>query len=175
MTRAKKKAAKKKGPRPPSGDEWCTPKEIWEPASVVLGGGIGLTIFDPFPNAKSRVPFEAYAGCDGFAHDWFEWTMRRRAFVNPPFSRAGEAVRKCVAEWMAGVDVVAVIPCGLNASHWECIDLAPAVCRPFRRVAFEVDGVQVRGNRQDVVIAYWGGDPWRFREAFRSYGAVRLQ
>lgn len=153
-----------------SGDCWCTPPEIWERA---LAATCQVALLDPFPNRDSSVPAAAAPlGPDGFADPWP--LVGIAVFVNPPFSRAGAAVRKCVEEWMRGHTIVAVIPVSLNASHWEFIDDAPAVCRPFRRISFFKDGVQKKGNRQDVVIVYWGADPWRFRQAFRDLGRVRL-
>lgn len=160
-----------------SGDEWCTPPEIWERALRVFNV---LCVFDPFPNADSSVPVmhdwravEGLESSDGFVRTWAD-IGEPQCFVNPPFSRAGDAVRKCVEEWMAGCEIVAVIPTSLNSSHWDLVDEAPAVCRPFRRVSFMRDGRQVKGNRQDVAIIYWGVDIYRFRAAFKDYGRVRF-
>lgn len=154
------------------GNEWCTPDEILTRVRRVFlpnGGSIDL---DPFGNRYAIV----HAGreylmpeSDGFALDW-----QGCVFCNPPFSRAGEAVRKCVTEYLGGCEIVAVIPSSVHASHWIYVDEAPAVCYPKQRVAFMYEGVTVKGNRADVVIVYWGDSPWRFREAFRDYGRVRL-
>lgn len=158
-----------------SSEHWCTPPEVVDLVRKVLH-----TIeLDPFSNRDSQTNARMQLfgpdvdGHDGFEEPWDACTV----FFNPPWRRSGDAVRKAQAEWEAGhaLEIIGLVPTSLNAKHWPIVEQAPAVCTPNKRINFFEDGVQKKGNPKDVVLIYWGNNPWRFRAIFSELGRVKIQ
>lgn len=172
------------GPIPKGYQHWCTPPEVVETARRMLGA-IDL---DPFSNKESRTyamhqwttdystsSYESgslFTAMDG----WGGWpAVLKTVFVNPPWLATQKAIEKCRNEWLAvpGRQVIGLFPAGCNSSAWPIVLRAPARCFPHKRITFWAQGEPAdQGADKNVVIVYWGHDPYRFREVFRELGEV---
>lgn len=162
-------------------NDWNTPPEVVEPMQELFRGP---PLLDPFDNITSITGAYVRFTSEGFDVWHEQQAMQDRvgrgarsltAYVNPPFNRTGEAVYHCVKMWMLGWEIVGLFPVSSNSRyHAECIDEAPAVCYPRKRIRFWKDGGPADSPRNDCLLVYWGTDPWRFRQAFRELGRCRF-
>lgn len=155
---------------------WCTPPEVIEVVRRVLRP----IILDPFSNAESKVgALEQWHGPDADDRPGDGWSLwpawAHTVFVNPPWRATQKAIEKCRDEWLRlrGREVIGLFPAGCNSSAWPLVLRAPARCFPHKRITFWAMGEPGdQGADKNVVIVYWGHDPYRFREVFRELGEV---
>lgn len=160
---------------------WCTPPEVVELVHAV----IGVPDLDPFSNAGSKTGAAVqWHGPDagslcGFSSSWREAAGEGGAvFFNPPWSRAGDAIRKAAREAKADptMQMIGLVPSSINSRHWDLIEDAPCRAYPHRRVSF-VDpetGEVVKGNPRDIALVYWGPRPYRFADVLHRSRFARV-
>jgi len=163
---------------------WNTPKEYVQLMHRALRGRPHL---DPFSNAHSLTgAMEHWYGPDadehavcGFDSSWAAMGDEDgcRVVFNPPWRRAGEAVRKAVAEWEQegpDVSIVGLIPSSINSRHWPLIERAPARCYPHKRLHFTLNGEARASAKNDVALFYLGPDPYVFADTFCTVGRIHF-
>lgn len=92
-------------------DEWATPQELYEK----LDREFNFTL-DPcstHENAKCANHFTAED--DGLSKDWTGHVV----FMNPPYSKVKDWMRKAYEESKAGVDVVCLVPSRTDTKWWH--------------------------------------------------------
>lgn len=147
-------------------DEWQTPKDLFDALNREFRFDL-----DPACNSKNRLCPVGFCSDEGESGLWGEWG-RRRAFVNPPYSR-GNLDRwclKCVDSADLGATVVALIPCDCSTHWWQKYVMQAYEIRFLpRRVRFTnpETGKPIGTPTFGSVIAVWGpgcgGAPPRVR------------
>ena len=182
-----------------SNDHWNTPAEVLERVEA-----LGPIRLDPCSNRTSAVEADVALfvegsvegrGFDrkrclvrtggGLTADWFEicaglGAINPVVYVNPPYSKPGPWVRKCMHEaakrGAAGseLDLVLLVPSDSGVrwfqDAWRGCD---AVNLPDHRLAFlDGKGRPVKGNRGSSAIFYFGERSKRFLAAFHDFGVT---
>jgi hypothetical protein len=160
-------------------NDWRTPDPCLVPVRATFGGEIGL---DPCASTEHWLSGGDEIGVvnfheedDGLARNWFE-SLRSEgaittAYVNPPFNRNKDWMRKCAEEAARGVEVIALIPARTDTRYWQgtIARTAQAIC--FWRGRIRFVGAE-QGAPFPCAFIYWGHRPEAFANAFADYGQV---
>jgi hypothetical protein len=153
-----------------TGEHMRTPGHLLERVRQL--GDIGL---DPCGVRRSLVrPFLEWRGVydidDGLARSWQDHGL---VYCFPPQSRTTDWAEKIAREARAGAEIVALLPCRVNAAwlHDYVFPTAAAICywRGYLRALDEP-----RKSVPTRAVFYWGPRPERFRAVFASAGTVVL-
>lgn len=159
---------------------WCTPLKYVTAIKQFWDNQIDL---DPCSNEYSIVNAAVeyrLPDVDGLNSDW----NYNHIYVNPPYGAdrsRGTTIKnwlvKCVlAHENYQSEVIALIPVATNTSHWKtCIfGKADAICFLYdTRLKFLEHGVaKSKGAPMACCIVYWGNNVCKFRDIFKSFGAV---
>ena len=85
-------------------DNWMTPIELLEELTNEFG-----ELFDPCPK-----DFD-------YSFDGLEisWSREKVCFVNPPYSKIKDWVKKCYDEWLPGSEIVLLIPARTDTRYFH--------------------------------------------------------
>jgi hypothetical protein len=145
-------------------DSWTTPAWALDLVREFFGGVIDL---DPCSNPASTVgaTTEYTVADDGLTHPW-----AGRVWVNPPYSSPAEWMRRCLAAYREGHEVLAMPKGDWSVSWWRDYVLpAPARCQLHERVAFGAGGK--KAPFPSAVICY-SDRVDEFRRLFEPHGEV---
>jgi hypothetical protein len=150
-------------------DHWCTPESIgldpfWNPATKVPATHRftnwtrnNLRYTDP---AWSNVTFDV----DSFTASWDGYGL---VYVNGPFSRAGEYLKRCATQ---GDEVIFLCKANMNAAYvHEYALVADRLAFPSRRLKFDPHPFVDRNDDQatfHVMLGYWGTRTHLFEQTF---------
>jgi|GEM_PF-494624 len=150
-------------------DQHFTPDVVLERVRRVAP--IGL---DPCANenaiVNARHEFLLSSGIDGLREDWRGYGT---VFVNPPYSNIADWARKLVHEAARNIEIIALLPSRTDTRwmHDYILETATAVC--FWRGRLKFSNAKNSAPFPSLV-AYWGPNEERFRNAFDDVGWVML-
>jgi phage N-6-adenine-methyltransferase len=159
--------------------DWRTPDSVLAVVRNALGGEVGL---DPCASTTHWLAGGEEIGVlnfheedDALAIDW-EASIRadgapRTVFVNPPFNRNRDWVKKCAEEAAKGLEVILLIPARTDTRYWQShiAETSQAICFWKGRITF------VGGTNSapfPCAFVYWGPRASWFDSAFNDYGQV---
>lgn len=165
---------------------WCTPPWLVSLVRDVFARDIDL---DPFSNEGSvtgaKVQFTGPGGfvgtkdgCrfvdkDGFDEPWGRGTV----YLNPPYSKSGDAMAEAEYEYRHGsvVEMIAVTRSSTNTRYWPIVERATAHGYFRERPAFlDENGIESNGSQVEIATAYWGPRPFRFGAVFEGAARIHL-
>ena len=154
---------------------WQTPPEMLD-----LVRQVGPIVLDPC--SASDNPTKAMMWYtekeDGLAQPWSKNGVN---YVNPPYKYADTWVKKCVAEWTRGCEVVALIPARTDTKYYHewIFQTANAICFLKGRIKFlepTAEGPKAKDAApMPNALILWTHDPASiraFEQAFRAKGKV---
>lgn len=151
-------------------DEWYTPARYVEAAREVLGG-IDL---DPASSSAANETVHARRfyteGDDALRKRW-----RGRVWLNPPYSLAGEFIKKLIAEFDAGRVTAAIAVA--NGMAFPSVWFQPLfdypICFTNHRVRFENPLIENTGAQPTgTAFVYFGHDFDAFVDCFAEFGRI---
>lgn len=151
---------------------WTTPKEVLDSISE-----IGVIALDPCSNEHSQVCAPLKLAEHGLVKSWVELLRENKlsgiTYVNPPYNRAKEFVRKCIIEQLSGVEIIALLASRTD-TQWTkaCLQTGDALCFWEGRIHFENPPPDSEGDAPSIpsVLYYWGPRRWEFCRAFDKHG-----
>lgn len=155
--------------------EIYTPKRIVDAAREAMGGTIEL---DPASSAEAnaivRAKFYFTKEDDGLSRRWYCETL----WMNHPFSREGNVkwINKLLESFKRGqVRTACCITFASTSEEWFRPLLDYPQCYLWPRTNYmRPDGTAYRGVTKGSVVTYFGPDVWRFKEAFKGLGTVKI-
>jgi hypothetical protein len=153
-------------------NEWYTPTEFIKAARSVMES----IDVDPASNDTAQKHIQAgiyyTKESNGLAQEW-----NGNVWLNPPYGDPLPWVGKLLSEFKAERTKQAILLVNTaNSPEWSrLLWHSPfAVCLLNRRVRFwRPDRTEAKGTAQDQMIWYIGYETDRFREVFKSFGAIR--
>jgi ParB family chromosome partitioning protein len=154
-------------------NEWYTPSEYIELARETLGE-IDL---DPATSAAAQEVVRATACFIPPAHDGLKLDWHGRVWLNPPYAQPliADFVDKMVGEVTAGhVREAIMLTHNYTDTSWfhHAVGACAAICFTRGRIHFQKANGETGAPTQGQAFFYFGPNPSRFAERFRSIGFV---
>lgn len=156
-------------------NEWYTPRDYIEAARKALGS-IDL---DPASSAKANEVVQATRfytiDDDGLTQPW-----TGNVWMNPPYSSdlVGRFAERLIQAWRAQeINAAVVLVNNATETAWfqALAAAASAVCFPRGRVRFWNPAGTQGAPLQGQSLLYIGDEPWRFIDAFSTYGFLMVK
>ena len=155
------------------GDEFSTPAVYVEAARKVLGS-IELDIASNAYAANVVRAERFWTKADNaLPRDW----SAKTAWLNPPYSN--RLIQQFVEIWLEHIadgriksGIVLVNNATETAWFQSLLGACTAVCFPDHRIAFELNGTPIAGNRYAQTFFYFGPDLAKFAGVFSQFGKI---
>lgn len=163
-------------------DHYGTPERVWGPI-IEYFGEIGL---DPFWNPYSKVPSKCKWTNWGMPASWRSqfnqdnsdsflrpWNGYGLVYVNGPFSRTAEYLRKCAKD---GDEVIFLVKANVNARYWHKYVRPADLLLDFNgRLMFDRVDLPPEQAPFHCQLGYWGTRVDLFAKAFEKQGRLSVE
>lgn len=99
------------------GDEWCTPKWLFDELNNEFHFDVDAAATHNNHLCDGYFTKDNPSG-DGLSLDWY-CSIRKRFWLNPPYSKIGAFIKKAYEESLKGAIVVCLIPCRTDTRYWH--------------------------------------------------------